>query len=107
MSWIVLLVASFFECVGAVSLKASDGFRRRGATIRFVVAMGLSMSMLAKAAETVPIGTAYAVWTGLGAVGTATWGMIRLGESTSLRRLACLALIVGGVVLLRLAEGRV
>ncbi|MEE2894466.1 MAG: multidrug efflux SMR transporter [Planctomycetota bacterium] len=105
MSWIVLLAASVFECVGAISLKASDGFRRRSATIRFVVAMMLSMGMLAMAAETLPIGTAYAVWTGLGAVGTAVWGMVRLGESASRRRVACLALIVGGVVLLRLAEG--
>ena len=105
MSWLLLLVASIFECVGATSLKASDGFRRTGATLRFVVFMGLSMGLLAQAAHAIPIGTAYAVWTGFGAVGTAIWGMARLGESADRRRLFCLALIIGGVVLLRVAEG--
>ena len=105
MSWILLLAASIFECVGATSLKASDGFRRGGATLRFVIAMSLSMGLLAQATGAIPIGTAYAVWTGLGAVGTAIWGMVRLGESADRRRLACLALIIGGVVLLRIAEG--
>ncbi len=101
MSWTILLVAAVFECVGAVSLKASDGFRDRIASARFVVAMILSMGLLSWAARSIPVGTAYAVWTGIGAVGTAAWGMWRLGESRSSRRLACLALIIAGVVLLR------
>ena len=101
MNWAILLVAAGFECLGAVSLKASDGFRNRIATGRFVVAMVLSMGLLSWAARTIPVGTAYAVWTGIGAVGTAAWGMWRLGESRSPTRLACLALIIAGVVLLR------
>ena len=101
MSWTILLVAAVFECVGAVSLKASDGFRDRIATGRFVIAMALSMGLLSLAARSIPVGTAYAVWTGIGAVGTAVWGMWRLGESRSIRRRACLALIIAGVVLLR------
>lgn len=103
MSWLVLLLASVFECVGAVSLKASEGFRRRGATIRFLVAMTLSMGLLAIAARSIPMGSAYAVWTGLGAVGTAGWGIRRLGESASPARIGSLGLIVIGVVLIRLA----
>lgn len=101
MSWGILLVAAVFECVGAVSLKASDGFRHRVATGRFVVAMVLSMSLLSWAARSIPVGTAYAVWTGIGAVGTAGWGMWRFGESRSPMRIACLGLIIAGVVLLR------
>lgn len=103
MSWLVLLLAAFFECVGAVSLKASDGFRHRGATIRFTVGMAFSMGLLTWAAQSIPIGTAYAAWTGLGAVGTASWGMWRMGESRAPARIACLSLVVGGVVLLRLS----
>ena len=105
MSWLILLLASIFECVGAVSLKASDGFRRREATVRFVVAMSLSMGLLAWAVREIPIGSAYAIWTGLGAVGTAAWGIIRLGESASTGRVFSLGLIVFGVVLIRIAGG--
>ena len=101
MTWTILLVAAIFECIGAVSLKASDGFRNRVATGRFLVAMVLSMGLLSWSARTLPIGTAYAVWTGIGAVGTAVWGMWRLGESKAPARIACLTLIITGVVLLR------
>ena len=103
MSWMILFAASIFECVGAVSLKASDGFRRRPATIRFVAAMTLSMGLLAWATREIPIGSAYAIWTGLGAVGTAAWGIVRFGESASRARLVSLGLIVFGVVLIRLS----
>ena len=103
MSWLALVLASGFECIGAVSLKASDGFRHPAASARFVIAMALSMGLLAWASMVIPIGSAYAVWTGLGAVGTAAWGMVRLGESRSARRILSLALIVVGVVLIRLA----
>ena len=105
MNWLILLLAAGFECVGAVSLKASDGFRRRRAAVIFFVAMATSMSLLAWAARTIPVGTAYAVWTGIGAAGTVVWGIVRFGEPASRRRIACLAVIVAGVVLLRLAEG--
>ena len=105
MNWLILLLAAGFECAGAVSLKASDGFRRRRAAVIFVVAMATSMSLLAWAARTIPVGTAYAVWTGIGAAGTVVWGIVRFGEPASRPRIACLAVIVAGVVLLRLAEG--
>lgn len=105
MSWLILFLASIFECIGAVSLKASDGFRRRHAAILFVVAMTLSMGLLAWATREIPIGSAYAIWTGLGAVGTAAWGIARFGESASMARIVSLGLIVFGVVLIRLSGG--
>jgi quaternary ammonium compound-resistance protein SugE len=104
MSWLILGIAGVFECVGAVGLKSSDGFRNRRWTIIFVLGMFVSMFLLAVATREIPIGTAYAVWTGIGAVGTAIWGMHRLGESKSWRRIACLSLIVLGVVTLRSTE---
>jgi len=104
MNWVILGIAGIFECVGAVGLKSSDGFRNRRWTIIFVLGMFLSMFLLSIAAREIPIGTAYAVWTGIGAVGTAIWGMYRLGESKSLPRIACLSLIVLGVITLRGTE---
>ena len=104
MSWVVLCVAGCFECLGAVALKASDGFRDRRWAVAFVVGMSASMFLLSIAASRIPIGTAYAVWTGIGAVGTAIYGMMRLGESRSWRRLACLVAIVAGVVVLRITD---
>ena len=104
MSWIVLCVAGCFECLGAVALKASNGFRDRRWAVAFVVGMSVSMFLLSIAASRIPIGTAYAVWTGIGAVGTAIYGMMRLGESRSGRRLACLIAIVAGVVVLRITD---
>ena len=105
MSWFVLFAASIFECVGAVSLKASDGLRRPRATIVFMLAMSASMGLLALATREIPIGSAYAIWTGLGAVGTAAWGISRLGESAAAPRIVSLGLIVAGVVLIRLSGG--
>lgn len=104
MSWVVLCVAGCFECLGAVALKASDGFRDRRWAVAFVVGMSASMFLLSIAASRIPIGTAYAVWTGIGAVGTAVYGMMRLGESRSWRRLGCLIAIVTGVVVLRVTD---
>ena len=103
MSWGILLLASFFECTWAISMKFADGFRNLRWTIVMFIAMVVSMVLLAIAARDMPMGTAYAVWTGLGAVGVATFGMIRLGESRSPARISCLALIVIGVVGLRLS----
>ena len=104
MSWLVLCIAGCFECLGAVALKASDGFRDRRWSVAFVIGMSASMFLLSIAATRIPIGTAYAVWTGIGAVGTAIYGMARLGESRAFRRVACLAAIVAGVVVLRVAD---
>ena len=104
MSWIVLCVAGCFECLGAVSLKSCDGFRNRSWSVAFVIGMSVSMFLLSIAATRIPIGTAYAVWTGIGAVGTAIYGMARLGESRAFHRVACLAAILAGVVVLRIAD---
>ena len=104
MSWLILGIAGLFECVGAIGLKSSDGFRNRRWTGIFVLGMTASMFLLAIAAKEIPIGTAYAVWTGIGAVGSALWGMRRFGESTSARRILCLALIVVGVIMLRATD---
>lgn len=104
MSWVVLCVAGCFECLGAVALKASDGFRDRRWAVAFVVGMSASMFLLSIAAIRIPIGTAYAAWTGIGAVGTALYGMARLGESRAIRRIICLVAIVAGVLMLRLTD---
>lgn len=104
MSWVVLCVAGCFECLGAVALKSCDGFRNRSWSVAFVFGMSASMFLLSVAATRIPIGTAYAVWTGIGAVGTAIYGMAMLGESRAFRRIACLAAIVAGVVVLRITD---
>src|SRR4051812_44269652 len=98
MHWTLLLLAAAFEIVWAVGLKFTDGFTRVWPSAGVVLAMIASMGLLALAARGLPIGTAYAVWTGIGAAGTAIAGMIWLGESAAAARLVCLTLIVAGVV---------
>ena len=98
MSWIVLVISGMFETVWATALSESKGFTRPLASIVFAVAIVLSMGGLAYALKTLPVGTAYAVWVGIGAVGTAVYGMLMLGEQATVARLLCLMLIVGGVV---------
>lgn len=105
MHWTLLFVAAALEIVWAVGLKYVDGFTRFWPSVGVVSAMVASMVFLALAARSLPIGTAYAVWTGIGAAGTAIGGMILFDESASPGRIACLALIVGGVVGLK-AIGR-
>lgn len=102
MPWFLLLVAGLMECVWAVGLKHTAGFTRLVPSVWTVAAMGASFYLLARALTVIPIGTAYAVWTGIGAVGTAAYGMIFLGESRATARLLCLALIVAGIVGLRI-----
>lgn len=102
MHWTFLLIAAVFEIVWAVGLKYVDGFTRLGPSVVVVVAMIASMGLLALAARGLPIGTAYAVWTGIGAAGTAIAGMVLFEESASIGRVACLVLIVSGVVGLRI-----
>ena len=104
MSWAILGIAGCFECLGAVALKSSDGFRDRRWSVAFVFGMSASMFLLSIAATRIPIGTAYAVWTGIGAVGTALYGMARLGESRTGRRVICLTAIVAGVLVLRVTD---
>jgi quaternary ammonium compound-resistance protein SugE len=102
MHWTLLFVAAAFEVVWATGLKSTEGFTRVGPSIGVGAAMVVSMGLLALAARGLPIGTAYAVWTGFGAAGTALAGIVLFNESASLARLACLGLIVGGVVGLKL-----
>jgi quaternary ammonium compound-resistance protein SugE len=102
-AWLVLVGAAFFETAWAVGLEYADGFSNLRATAVVVVALAVSMVGLAKAVEVLPVGTAYAVWTGIGAVGTVLVGIALFGESTSPVRLLCLVAIVAGVVGLRFA----
>ncbi|MDO8542883.1 MAG: quaternary ammonium compound efflux SMR transporter SugE [Opitutaceae bacterium] len=98
MHWTLLFLAAGFEIAWAVGLKYTGGFTRLWPTTGVVIALLASVGLLALAARGLPIGTAYAVWTGIGAAGTAIAGIILFGESASAARLACLTLIVAGVV---------
>lgn len=102
-AWTLLLLAGLLEIVWAVGLKYADGFSKPAASAITIAAMAASMYLLALAARTLPIGTAYAVWTGIGAVGAALLGMMLFSESTNIVRLACIALIVAGIAGLKLA----
>ncbi|MBK7955305.1 MAG: quaternary ammonium compound efflux SMR transporter SugE [Candidatus Accumulibacter sp.] len=101
-AWAVLVVAGLFEVGWAVGLKYTDGFSRFWPSLWTLLAMAVSVSLLGLSLKTLPIGTAYAVWTGIGAVGTAILGMFLFGESRDAARLACIALIVAGIVGLKL-----
>ncbi len=102
MAWIVLIVSGVLETVWAIALDRSSGFSRPVATTVFVVALVLSMAGLGYALRSVPVGTGYAVWVGIGAVGTALVGMVALGEPASLPRVFCLLLVIGGIVGLKI-----
>ena len=104
MNWLILTVAGLFEVVWAVALKMSNGFRNPLADIVFVAGMGLSVWLLAVAMKTIPMGTAYAVWTGVGAVGGFAAGIVLFGESASAMRIASGALILAGIVGLKLSK---
>ena len=102
MAWFLLIVSGILETVWAVALDRSAGFSRPLPSVVFGVGLVLSMAGLGYALRSIPVGTGYAVWVGIGAVGTALVGMIALGESTSLPRLLCLLLVVSGVVGLKI-----
>ncbi|MCB0720728.1 MAG: multidrug efflux SMR transporter [Ignavibacteriae bacterium] len=102
MAWIYILIASVFEISWAIGLKYSDGLSKVGPTIFTVITMILSFYFLALGVKEIPIGTGYAVWTGIGVVGTAILGMILFGESKELVRIFFIMLIIGGIVGLRL-----
>ncbi len=97
MHWTLLFIAAVFEIVWAVGLKSTAGFTRLWPSLGVGAALAASVGLLALAARGLPIGTAYAVWTGIGAAGTAVAGMVFFGESASPGRLVCLGLIVAGV----------
>lgn len=98
MAWITLFVAGLCEVGWAVGLKYTDGFSRLWPSVWTVAAMALSLFLLGLALKSLPLGTAYAIWTGVGAVGTVVLGIVLLGESAEWPRLACIALIVAGIV---------
>ncbi|WP_375737790.1 quaternary ammonium compound efflux SMR transporter SugE [Pseudomonas boanensis] len=104
MSWIILFFAGLFEVGWAVGLKYTDGFSRPLPTALTVGAMLISLGLLGLAMKDLPLGTAYAIWTGVGAVGTVIAGVILFGESMALLRLLSVGLIVGGLVGLKLSH---
>jgi quaternary ammonium compound-resistance protein SugE len=103
MAWFWLVVAGLFEIVWAFSLKLSDGFTRWLPATITIASMALSFGLLSLAMRTLPLGTAYVTWTGIGAVGAFVVGVVFLGESLSLARVAAASLVVAGVILLKLS----
>lgn len=104
MAWVYLVIAGLFECGWAIGLKYTEGFTRLVPSLLTVSAMALSFWLLSTAMKTIPVGTAYAVWTGIGAVGVAILGMFLFGESRDVARIICLLLIVSGILGLKLAS---
>lgn len=102
MAWVYLVLAGLFEVGWAIGLKSSHGFTRLWPSIATVVAMAISLTLLGLALKSLPIGTAYSVWTGIGAVGTVMLGIMLFGESASAGRLVCVGLILAGIVGLKL-----
>jgi quaternary ammonium compound-resistance protein SugE len=101
-AWIILFIAGLCEVGWAVGLKYTEGFSRFWPSAATIVAMVVSIVLLGWSLKTLPLGTAYGVWTGIGAVGTATLGIILFGESREVARLVCIGLIVAGIVGLKL-----
>lgn len=102
MAWLLLVIAGLFEVGWAIGLKYTEGFSRPWPTAGTVAAMVISVALLGLAMRTLPVGTAYAVWTGIGAVGTVALGMVLFGEPATVARLACIGLILAGIVGLKL-----
>jgi quaternary ammonium compound-resistance protein SugE len=105
LAWVLLLLAGVLEIVWSVSMKASDGFTRHHFTAITLVAAALSFWLLGLALRQLPVGTAYAVWTGVGAVGAAVLGIALFGESPGILRIGCIALIVLGILGLKFLGG--
>ena len=104
MAWITLLLAGIFEIVWAYSMKLSDGFTKVTPTIVTIVFMILSFGLLSYAMRTLPLGTAYTIWTGIGAVGSFLVGIFLLGEPASAMRMLAAVLIISGLVLMKLSS---
>ncbi len=104
MAWIILIIAGFFEIGWAIGLKYTDGFTRLWPTAWTLAAMAISVFLLGIAAKSLPIGTAYAVWVGVGAAGTVILGIILFSEPADWSRLACIGLILAGVAGLKLVS---
>ena len=103
MAWLYLVVAGLFEIGWAIALKYTDGFSRLWPSVFFAFSMVLSVWLLAVALKTIPVGTGYAIWTGIGAAGAAGLGMILFGESPALARIISIILIIGGIMSLKMA----
>lgn len=103
MAWVILAVAGLFEVGWAVGLKYTEGFSRLWPTVGTVIAMIVSLWLLGIALKSLPVGTAYAIWVGIGAVGTAVLGVVLFGEAASAAKAVSIALIVAGIVGLRLS----
>lgn len=104
MSWTILVIAGLFECAWAIGLKYTDGFSRFWPSAFTVVTMIISVVLLGVAMRNLPVGTAYAVWTGIGAVGTVILGIVLFSEPANAARLACVGLIVAGILGLKLTS---
>jgi quaternary ammonium compound-resistance protein SugE len=104
MSWLLLILAGLFETGWAIGLKYTDGFTRLWPTVGTVCAMIVSVGLLGVAMKELSVGTAYAVWTGIGAVGTVLLGIVLLGESAAPGRLICVALIIAGIIGLKIVS---
>ncbi|HEV3239367.1 MAG TPA: quaternary ammonium compound efflux SMR transporter SugE [Casimicrobiaceae bacterium] len=103
MAWVILFIAGLFEIGWAIGLKYTEGFTRLWPTVGTVAAMVVSLGMLGVAMKSLPLGTSYAVWVGVGAVGTAILGIVLLGESANVGRLVSLGFIIVGIVGLKIA----
>ena len=104
MSWVYLFVAGLFEIGWAIGLKYTNGFTRLVPTVLTAISMAISLGLLGLALKSLPVGTAYAVWTGVGAVGTAILGIYLLNEPATVGRLVCIGLIVSGIVGLKVVS---
>jgi quaternary ammonium compound-resistance protein SugE len=104
MAWLALFLAGLLEVGWAIGLKYTQGFSRFWPSLATLICMILSFALLSQALKTLPIGTAYAVWTGIGTVGTALLGIMLFAESSEVLRLGCIALIVIGIIGLRLLD---
>ena len=102
MAWVILVIAGLLEIAWAVGLKLSDGLSKPFPALLTILAMIASMVLLGVAVRTLPLGTAYAVWTGIGAVGSVLLGIVLFGEPATAARLLCVAAIVGGIIGLKL-----
>jgi quaternary ammonium compound-resistance protein SugE len=104
MPWVILFIAGLLEMVWAVMLKQSEGFTKPVPTVVFFISLLLSMFLLSQALKSLPVGTAYAVWTGIGAAGTAIIGMLLFGESREVLKLISLVMLIAGIIGLRLTS---
>jgi quaternary ammonium compound-resistance protein SugE len=104
MSWLLLILAGLFEIGWGIGLKYTEGFTRLWPSIGTALAMVVSLALLGVAMKSLPVGTAYAVWVGVGAVGTVILGIVLFGEPANTLRLVSVALIIGGIVGLKLAS---